>query len=137
VSTHERTLLVGVKALIAPSLVPAASVFYGDLPATTPDRAVALNCYAATDEAKVALSRLRLQVMVRGVVNDSLDAGDLADTIFDALHGLENLWFGGVHLVQCFRISRVPLGIDSAKRTTRADNYECDVDLPVTAGRPF
>ena len=136
-STHERTLLAGLKPLIAPDLLPLASVFYGDLPALTPHRAVAFNCYAATDEAKVALTRLRVQVMVRGIENDSLDAGDLADSIFDRLHGLENLWFGGVHLVQCFRISRVPLGIDTAKRTTRADNYECDVDLPVTAGRPF
>ena len=134
--SHERTLLVGLKPLIVAAGIPTGSVVYGDLP-TAPDRAVALNCYAALDEAKVALTRLRVQVMVRGIVNDSLDAGDLADTIFDALHGLENLWFGGVHLVQCFRVSRIPLGIDSAKRTTRADNYECDVDLPVTAGRPF
>lgn len=133
--SHERALLTGLKPLIL-AAAPGLTVVYGDLP-SSPDRAVALNAYAATDEAKVALSRIRVQVMARGVVNNSLDAGDLADDIFDALHGLENLWFGDVHLVQCFRISRVPLGIDTAKRTSRADNYECDVDLPVTVGRPF
>lgn len=133
--SHERDLLAGLKALIV-AAVPGATVVYGELP-STPDRAVALNVYASVDEPKVALSTFRVQVMVRGVANNSLDAGDFADDIFDALHGVENRTFGTVHLVQCLRISRVPLGVDTSKRTTRADNYECDVDLPLTAGRPF
>lgn len=136
-SGFTRDLLVGLKAdLVAAGI--ATPIYFGDLP-TTPDRAMALTAYSAVDQPKVALSTLRVQVMVRGIPNDSLDGDDLADSIFNALHGLENRSYasGTVHLVQCLRISAVPLGIDTSKRSTRADNYECDVDLPLTAGRPF
>lgn len=131
-----RDLLAGLKAELVASGVPAASIVYGDLP-SSPDRAVALAAYAAVDEAKVALSTVRVQLMFRGAQNNSIDADDFADDAFAVLHGLEDRTYGSVHLVQCLRISAVPLGIDSMKRTTRADNYEIDVDLPLTAGRPF
>lgn len=134
--SHTRDLLVGLKGVIVASGVSSGIVFYGELPAT-PDRAVALAAYAAVDQPTVALSTIRVQVMVRGVANNSLDCDDLADDIFLALQGLEDRTFGAAHLVQCNRISAVPLGIDTSKRSTRADNYEIDVDLPLTAGRPF
>lgn len=130
-----RDLLVGLKAeLVAAGIT--TPIVYGDLP-TTPDRVIGLGAYAATDEPTVAASTLRVQLMVRGVPNNSLDADDLADDIFQAIQTLEDRTYGTVHLVQCLRVSAVPLGIDTSKRSARADNYEVDVDLPVTAGRPF
>jgi hypothetical protein len=133
--SHTRDLLTGLKAdLVAASIT--TPIFFGDLP-TTPDRAIALTAYAAVDQPTVALSTIRVQVMVRGVVNNSLDADDQADDIFAVLQGLEDRTYGTAHLVQCNRISAVPLGIDGSKRSSRADNYEIDVDLPLTAGRPF
>lgn len=131
-----RDLLVGLKAEIAPAVIAASSVVFGDLP-SAPDRAVALSAYAATDEPTVAKSTIRVQLMCRGIANNSLDCDDLADDIFALLQGLTDRTYGVAHLVQCNRISAVPLGIDSLKRSTRADNYEIDVDLPLTAGRPF
>ena len=133
--SHTRDIYLGLKALLIASGVTDAIV-YGDLP-TTPDRAVAITAYGALDEPKVALSKIRVQVMCRGLPSNNIDADDLADAIFDALQGTEDLWWGDVHLVQCFRISAVPLGADTSKRSTRSDNYELDVDLPLTAGRPF
>jgi hypothetical protein len=130
-----RDVLAGLKADLVAAGVTDQIVF-GDLP-SKPDRCVALSAYAAVDEPKVALSKIRVQVMVRGVANDSLDPDDLADVIFEALQGLEDRTYGAAHLVQCFRVSAVPLGIDSSKRSTRSDNYELDVDLPLTSGRPF
>ena len=130
-----RDLLVGLKADLVSAGITDVIVF-GDLP-STPDRCVALAAYSAVDEPKVAKSTIRVQVMCRGIENDSLDADDLADSIFDILQGLEDRTYSTAHLVQCNRVSAVPMGIDGAKRTARSDNYEIDVDLPLTAGRPF
>ena len=131
-----RDLLVGLKSEIPSGTLAAASIVFGDLP-STPDRAAALAAYAAVDEPKVAKSTIRVQFMFRGDVNNSLSCDDLADDVFAYLQGLEDRTYGSVHLIQCFRVSAVPLGVDANKRSTRADNYECDVDLPLTAGRPF
>ena len=130
-----RDLLVGLKAeLVAAGFT--VPIVFGDLP-TAPDRVVGLGAYAAIDDPTTAHSILRVQVMVRGVPNISLDADDLADDIFQAIQAIEDRTYGTVHLVQCLRVSAVPLGIDASKRSARSDNYEVDVDLPVTAGRPF
>lgn len=130
-----KDLLLGLKAeLVAAGITDP--IFFGDLP-STPNRVVALGAYAAVDEPTVAASTLRVQVMARGVENNSLDADDLADDIFTALQGLEDRTYGTAHVAQCLRVSAVPLGIDSLKRWTRADNYELNVDLPLTAGRSF
>jgi hypothetical protein len=133
--SHTEDLLRGLKAVLVAGGVTDTIVF-GELP-STPDRCIALSAYAAQDEATVALSHRRVQAMVRGAQNSYLDAEGLADDVFDILHGLVDRTFGVVHLVQCFRISAVPLGIDGSKRSTRADNYEIDVDLPLTAARDF
>lgn len=130
-----RDLLAGLKSELVAAGVTVPIVF-GDLP-TTPDRAVGLGAYAATDDPTTAHSTLRVQIVVRGVPNSSLDADDLADDIFQALQALEDRTYGTAHLVQCLRVSAVPLGIDGSKRSARSDNYEVDVDLPVTAGRPY
>lgn len=133
--SHTRDLLAGLRdELIAAGVT--TPIFYKELP-TTPDRVIALTAYSSADEATVALSHIRVQVWFRGAVNTSLDPDDLADDVFDVLHGLMNRTYGGVHLVQCFRVSSVPLGVDGNKRSQRSDNYEIDVDFPTSAARPF
>lgn len=130
-----RDLLVGLKAELTAAgfMTPG---FYKELP-TAPDRAYAISTYASADEPKVALSHIRVQFFFRGAINDSLTPDDDADAVFAVLQGLENRTYGSVQLVQCLRVSAIPLGIDTVKRTMRSDNYELDVDLPTTAGRPF
>lgn len=142
----ERDLLVGLADVLDTAgaatyrasggyLADETAVVFGDLP-TGPDRVVALALYQATDAIEQNLSTRRMQVMMRSVPNDSLDVGDLADDVFDALHVLENTACGVVHVVQCFRTSVVPLGMDEQRRYLRADNYQLDINTPATPGRP-
>lgn len=131
-----RDLLLGLRSHAIAQGVTTAIVVGGDLP-STPDVAVALNLYDSEDFVEVARSDVRVQFMCRGSVNDTMSAADLADQLFDIFHALEGLWIGDLHVALCSRLSVVPLGIDSSKRTTRADNYELLVDVPSTARRPI
>jgi len=113
-----------------------AVVLTGQYP-TSPDRCVVLNAYAATDEPKVALSKIRVELALRGVPNDSLDVHDLGDAIFTVLQGAEDLTFGTAHVVQALRVISASGGVDANKRSMRSDSYSLDVDTPITPGRPW
>lgn len=126
----------GIGTTTLPVSNPSTGIYMKALP-TAPDRAVALTVYSSVDQPKVALSTVRVQFFLRGKADDSADVDDLGDAIFLALQGLEDRTYGTAHLVQCNRISSVQLGIDDNKRANRSDNYEIDLDVPVTAGRPF
>jgi hypothetical protein len=112
------------------------NVFFKELP-TKPDRCVAITAYASIDEPKIARSTVRVQFWFRGSADIATDVDDLADAIFLWLQGREDFTYGDVHVVQAFRISAIQLGMDDNKRNQRSDNYEFDLDLPLTAGRPF
>lgn len=116
-------------------LASETAIVFGDLP-TAPDRAVGIGVYGAVDEGSVPLSSLRVQFLCRGSRDDSLDPGEVAGAIFTVLQGLQHQDFGAAHVNLAQRVSRIPLGIDEAKRSLRADNYALDVDMPATAGRP-
>lgn len=111
------------------------AIVFGDLP-PTPDRCIGLTPYSSTDQPKIALSRVRVQVWMRGAANDSLDILDLATDVFDTLQGAERLQFGSAGVVQILRVSAMPMGIDANKRSERSDNYAVDVNPPATPGRP-
>jgi len=128
----------GVGVVYKPSggyLSTDTAVFFKALP-TTPNRCVAISVYGSSDEAKIALSRLRVQFWFRGDPDNSLDVDDLGDAVFQAMQGLEHQTFGTAHVVQALRVSSVQLGIDGSKRSERTDNYALDVNVPTTAGRP-
>lgn len=131
-----RDLLLGLRLHLIAQGVTATIVVGGDLP-SSPDEAIALNLYDAEDLVEAARSDVRVQAMCRGKAGDSLSGADVADQVFDILHGAEGLWFDDLHVAQCYRLSVVPLGIDTSKRSTRADNYELTVDVPTTARRPI
>jgi hypothetical protein len=144
VSSWESDLLQGLASYLAQQGVgvynPAGyqatdtAIVFGELP-STPNRCIGLTLYSAQDHPVQNLSTVRLQLMFRGAPNDSLDVGDLATTAFAALQGVTDRDYGAAHLIQCGRVSAVPLGIDELKRSTRADNYQIDVNTPYTAGR--
>jgi hypothetical protein len=143
VSTWESDLLTGLAQYLEDQGVGVynptytatdTAIVFGE-PETTPDRVIALTLYSATDHPKQNLSTVRLQLMMRGAPENSLDVGDLATQAFAALQGIESRDFGTAHLVQCGRVSAVPLGLDANRRSTRADNYQIDVNTPYTAGR--
>jgi len=111
-------------------------VFFGLYP-TSPDRCIAMTAYVGTDEPKVALSHIRVELALRGIANDSLDVGDLGDAIFNVLQGAEDLTFGTAHVVQALRKISAGGGVDASKRSMRSDSYELDLDVPITPGRPW
>jgi hypothetical protein len=111
-------------------------IFLGLYP-TKPDRVVCLTAYVTSDEAKVALSHIRVEAALRGVVNDSLDVHDLGDVVFTVLQGAEDLTFGAAHVVQALRVISASGGVDDNKRSQRSDSYELDLDVPLTPGRPW
>jgi len=117
-------------------LATETGVVFGLYP-TSPDRCVAMTAYATTDEPKVALSRIRVELALRGAVNNSLDVGDLGDAIFNVLQGAEDLTFGTAHVVQALRVISASGGVDDNKRSMRSDSYSLDVDVPITPGRPW
>lgn len=116
-------------------LATDVAVVFGELP-TAPDTAVGLTIYGSSDEVKQNLSRYRMQIWTRGAANNSLGASAIASPIFDALQGREEFWLGSVYVIQTFRASFVPMGIDANKRYERSDNYVFDVNTPATSGRP-
>ena len=92
-------------------------------PPQAPDRVVALTYYPVTDDAALSDVVAGVQIRCRGVVNDPNDAGDLADAVYDALHGQVGLVFGGIPTSQIRRQSSASLGQDALGRYERADNY--------------
>jgi hypothetical protein len=100
-----------------------------------PDRIVVLTAYVVSDSPTLPLSRLGVQVRVRGTT-DPRDVDELGDAIFGILHGLVHVQFNTVHADQILRQSSITLGQDSAKRWERADAYYIDLDVPPTINRP-
>lgn len=126
---------VGVYKPAGGYLASDTAIVFGELP-TAPDRVIALSLYGFTDAITQNLSSPRVQVMLRGTPNNSLDVGTLAVSVFGAMHALAGADYGTAHVVQCNRFSTVPLGVDESKRYERADNYLLDVNTPATPGRP-
>jgi hypothetical protein len=101
----------------------------------TPDRIVVLTAYQVSDDPSLPMSRLGVQVRVRGT-QDPRDVDELGDAIFGYLHGLINTDFNSVHADQVLRQSSITLGQDDAKRWERADAYYIDLGTPPTNNRP-
>jgi len=119
----------------APYLPGQTGIFLGLFP-TSPDRCVALTAYASTDQPKIALSRVRVEVAMRGAANNSLDVHELGDAVFNTLQGLEHQQWGSAHVVQALRVISASGGVDDNKRSIRSDSYSFDVNIPATPGRP-
>lgn len=99
-------------------------VFYGPI-GDSPDRAVGVRLYGATDDPDFVSSR-RVQLRIRGGDGDVAGADALASVAYAALHGLSRV--GGINGIS--RISMAPLGADSNGRQERTENYLFIFDNP-------
>jgi len=145
VASIQNDLLDGIAQLIATAGIATYSTtgtytsgqtgIFFKIVNSTPDRIVTLTAYQISDDPSVPLSKLGVQVRCRGL-QDPRDVDELGDSIFTILHGLTNVMFGSVHVIQCFRQSSITLGQDDLKRWDRADSYYLDVDVPATVLRP-
>lgn len=105
-----------------------AGVFIRAVP-PSPDRVVVLSAYAVTDNAGLANDITGVQVRCRGT-RDPRVADDLADAIFDALHGAEHLTLGGIAVPKVWRNSHAPIGVDANGRHETSSNYYLHVTRP-------
>lgn len=95
------------------------------------DRSIALSTYSVDDDPTLSDSVLGLQVVTRWEGADPAPADDLADSVYDALHGLAGVDLGtGVHVVQCLFRSGTTLGQDQSKRWRTSSNFYVTVHRP-------
>ncbi|MEV4806763.1 minor capsid protein [Nonomuraea sp. NPDC049421] len=146
--TWTRTLLSGLAEHLAasgagtwhPNGIYAAhevAITIGGLPAA-PDTAITLAVYGVGpggDDPTDPDSHVLVQARIRAG-QDPRAVDDLADAVFDALHGLSDVVLdSGVLLLQALRTVVAPLGVDGSGRWERADSYAIRVHRP-TAHRP-
>lgn len=104
-----------------------------DVPAE-PDRLVTLNAYPVTDDPRLPVSIVGVQVRTRARPDE--DSDDLQDAVFNAWHGRTHLVLStGVRVASLERRSGVHLGRDENDRPESTANYYATVQRP-TAHRP-
>jgi hypothetical protein len=101
-----------------------------------PDRCIVITAYSYANQPRMALDQPRLQIRCRGARDDAFDVDEITGQVFDALHGLTYVTWGGVAVHQVLQQSRIPMGVDSDRRWELSDNYLIDADVPATANRP-
>lgn len=95
-----------------------------------PDQAITLTDYPVSDDPTLSDSVIGVQVRTRWGGQDPRPVKDLDGAVFDALHGLESVTLGGVHVVSMVRRSGVSLGQDTSNRWMRSSNYYATVWRP-------
>ena len=98
-----------------------------------PDNCITLNAYAVDDSPALSDSVIGVQIRCRWGGTDPRPVDDLADAIFDLLHGLTAVRLStGVFIVQCLRNSAASLGQDGNNRWNNTSNYYFTVHRPST-----
>lgn len=101
-----------------------------------PDGVVTLSAYSVTDDPALSDSVIGLQVRVRRGGANPTPTNDLADELFDLLHGLSDFELPavederGVWVVSCVRRSQVPGGQDGNRRWSDIQNFYVTIHAP-------
>jgi hypothetical protein len=127
-------LLEGVAGLLAGADVGAwrpdgpayaaaeVGIVVGRMPAS-PDQVLAITSYPVTSGA-LSDTVIGVQVRVRGVRGaDPRPVNDLTDAVYEHLHGVEQLTFGGVYVAHVWRASLALLGADDVGREETTSNF--------------
>lgn len=134
-------LLVGLAQLLAED--PAIGVWKPDEPYAddevgivlgrlpqSPDAGIALAAYSVTDDPVHADTTTGVQIRLRTASEGSGPTDDLADLIYDRLHGRWAFELNGIRVQWARRTSGAPLGVDQNQRRERSDNYYFDTWRP-------
>ncbi|WP_433426349.1 minor capsid protein (plasmid) [Microtetraspora malaysiensis] len=142
-SAWTRDLLTGFAVLLAEhdvgTWIPSGkygedqiAITIGGLPAK-PDTAITLAVYGvgqAGDDVEQADSSVQLQARMRAKTDPRV-VDDLADGVFDVIHGLASVRLStGVLVLLARRTLVAPLGRDTSGRWERADSYDLMVHRP-------
>lgn len=97
----------------------------------TPDRVLTLSTYSLSDDPSLSDSVVGLQVITRWGGGDPRPNDDLADQVFDLLHGATQVDLStGLRVVQALHRSGTSLGQDANQRWRTSSNYALDVYRP-------
>jgi hypothetical protein len=133
-SGYQTNLMTGIAQLLAAANVATwntsgayaaneTGIFIKAVP-QTPDAAISLTTYPVADNASLSDTVTGLQVRTRAAGQDPRAVDDLADAIFDQLHGLHDVTLAsGLRVVQCLHQGGGSLGQDDLKRWGRSDNF--------------
>lgn len=102
--------------------IPGTPIVFGDLP-ETPDRVIALRVYA-DDIHLLGVREYRVQVAIRGLPDDTLDADSLGEQAKTILHGTTYAVFGNVRVSAIRHLFYAHLGVDGNRRTTITRNFQ-------------
>lgn len=97
----------------------------------SPDVVIVLTPYGVTDDPALNDTVQGVQVRTRGT-KDPRVVTALDDDVFDALHGLSGVVLNGVHVIQMYRQSAAPLGVDGNGRHEATANYYVQTARPST-----
>lgn len=100
-----------------------------------PDRGIAIVVGGVGDNAKISNGTRTVQFRFRGSTDDRV-VDELAQQVFDLLHGISAVLMGNTMVAHLYRTSFVSLGRDDNNRWERSDNYLADIAEPPTANRP-
>lgn len=89
----------------------------------SPDAVIVLSDYSITDDPSLSDTVTGVQIRTRTAGADPRSTDDLADRIFDLLHGVTGLVLGTVKTQAITRESYLPGGRDANERHERTDNY--------------
>lgn len=96
-----------------------------------PDRIICLTAYPVQDTPGLVDVTAGVQIRIRGT-RDPRVAEDLADAVYDLLHGRSSYTAAGVAVAQSWRQSYAQLGPDGNGRWERSDNYYVQAARPNT-----
>lgn len=98
----------------------------------SPPQSVALTTYSKQSAVELDDEVTGLQIRCRGKAGARSGGMDLADLVFDRLHGATGLDLGGVWLVQAIHTSGASLGPDTNSRWEWSSNYDLYLNRPST-----
>jgi len=123
----------GIEATYSPTYTALQTgIVLGDVP-QEPDRVITLTAYGVSDDPSLSISVLGVQIRCRADGRDKRKSDDLADAIFNLLHGVTHLTLStGVHITQFPRQSHASLGQDANNRWSNVQNFYAHCHRPST-----
>lgn len=117
------------------------TIYALDLPQGPPDVCMAVAFYTGPmSDSGLPYDQPRCQIKIRGSKANKLAGFDLAQRVYDRMHGLRSRYLaGGTWMVQCLAWQGIPayLGKDGNGRDLHTVNLEFDVHTRAPRARSF
>ncbi len=122
-----RDLLTGLQALLTEAT--RVTVTVGPIPWDAPDQRCAIQYTSGPTDPEGRWEQGVLMLQTRGATGVPLDADDIADPLKDVLIRIHGLVLGSVSVSDC-QHRGASRGLDSSRRSVRADRFDLYLDYP-------